>query len=109
MQQEHMSNEANQPASANATKPAKPPRRSRESRREESQARILDASLKLLVERGYDAFSLQDVGRMAACSHELVNHYFTNKDGLLNALAEHIVTGRTDLTTWRSKSAISQR
>lgn len=68
-------------------------RRTRAERREDSQSRILDASRKLLVERGYDAFSLQDVGRLAGCSHELINHYFGNKDGLLNALAEHIVNG----------------
>ena len=69
----------------------KPVRRTQAQRRETSQARILDASLKLLVERGYDRFSLQDVGRLAGCSYELVNHYFGNKDGLLTALAEHIV------------------
>ena len=66
-------------------------RRTQAQRREESQARILDASLNLLVERGYDRFSLQDVGSLAGCSYELVNHYFGNKDGLLTALAEHIV------------------
>jgi len=69
----------------------KPVRRTHAERRQDSQSRILDASLKLLVERGYDQFSLQDVGRLAGCSHELINHYFDNKDGLLSALAEHIM------------------
>jgi len=78
------------PGTMKSTK-EKPVRRSHAERRQDSQARILEASLKLLVERGYDQFSFQDVARLAGCSHELINHYFTNKDGLLNALAEHIV------------------
>ena len=86
-----MSTEAKQIPSTGEMKAVKPQRRSHEARREESRARILDASQKLLVEKGYEGFSLQDVGRMAGCSHELVNHYFVNKDGLLSALAEHIV------------------
>ena len=69
----------------------KPVRRTHAERRQDSQSRILAASLKLLVERGYDQFSLQDVGRFAGCSHELINHYFDNKDGLLSALADYIM------------------
>ena len=68
-----------------------PPKRTQMRRREESQARILDASIKLLVEYGYDRFSIQKVGRSAGCSYELVNHYFGNKEGLLVALAQHII------------------
>lgn len=69
----------------------KPQRRSQSQRREESKARILDAAIELLIENGFDRFSLQDIGKRAGCSHELVNFYFENKDGLLNALATHIV------------------
>ena len=92
---EPMSTEPKQRQKSGATKEvsSKPARRSRADRRQDSQARILDASLKLLVERGYDRFSLQDVGRLAGCSHELINHYFDNKDGLLAALADHILGG----------------
>lgn len=89
-----MSTEPKQGQKPRATKAVnKPARRSRAERREDSQSRILNASLKLLVERGYDGFSLQNVGRLAGCSHELINHYFGNKDGLLAALTEHIVGG----------------
>ena len=47
--------------------------------------------MQLLIEKGYDRFSLQDVGQQAKCSYELVNFYFGNKDGLLNALAKYII------------------
>ncbi|MEJ7935943.1 TetR/AcrR family transcriptional regulator [Sphingobium sp. AN558] len=69
----------------------KRPRRSQAQRREESRARILDAAMELVIENGFDRFSLQDIGKKANCSHELVNFYFVNKDGLLNALATHII------------------
>lgn len=69
----------------------KPLRRSQAQRREESRARILDAAMQLVIEHGFDRFSLQDIGKKAHCSHELVNFYFGNKDGLLNALATHII------------------
>ncbi|MEC3909501.1 TetR/AcrR family transcriptional regulator [Sphingobium sp. CR2-8] len=72
-----------------AVKPLK--RRTQEERRQESQARILEAAKELLVERGYDRFSLQHVGQAAGCSYELINHYFGNKDGLLQALAKNIL------------------
>jgi AcrR family transcriptional regulator len=69
----------------------KPKRRSQAERRDESQARILEAALDLLVEKGFDRFSLSDVGKRARCSHELANFYFESKDGLLRALAKHII------------------
>ncbi|MEC3909520.1 TetR/AcrR family transcriptional regulator [Sphingobium sp. CR2-8] len=69
----------------------KPPRRSQAQRRIESRSRILSAAMQLVIENGFDRFSLQDIGRKADCSHELVNFYFGNKDGLLNALAMHII------------------
>lgn len=74
----------------------KPPRRSQAERRDESQARILSAAILLLIEKGFDRFSLHDVGKRAKCSHELVNHYFGNKDGLLDAMATHIIGNISD-------------
>jgi len=71
--------------------PAKKQKRTQAQRRTASIQRILEASKELIGERGYDRFSLQDVGHLAGCSYELVNHYFGNKDGLLAAVADHIV------------------
>ena len=75
----HTLTEAKQVQKARTMKAvSKPARRSQAERRQDSQARIMDAAMKLLVERGYDRFSLQDVGRLTGCSHELINHYYGN-------------------------------
>ena len=74
----------------------KPPRRTQAERRDESKARILGATIDLLIEKGFDRFSLHDVGKRAKCSHELVNFYFGNKDGLLDAMATHIIGNLSD-------------
>jgi AcrR family transcriptional regulator len=67
-------------------------------RREESTRRILTASMKLLAQNGYDRFSLQDVGRHAGCSYELVNHYFGNKQGLISEMVKHIIASFENIT-----------
>jgi AcrR family transcriptional regulator len=67
-------------------------------RREESTRRILAASLQLLADNGYDRFSLQDVGRRARCSYELINHYFGNKQGLITAMVSHIIASFDNIT-----------
>jgi AcrR family transcriptional regulator len=72
------------------------PRRTQSQRRDESKARILTAAIELLIEKGFDRFSLQDVGKRANCSHELVNFYFGSKDGLLDAMATHIIANFSD-------------
>jgi AcrR family transcriptional regulator len=74
----------------------KPKQRSQAQRRDESQTRILEAALDLLIEKGFDRFSLSDVGKRAQCSHELANFYFESKDGLLKALAKHIIRNISD-------------
>lgn len=76
--------------------PMRPRKRSQAERREDSQARILAAANHLLIDKGFDRFSLHEVGRLAKCSHELVNFYFVNKDGLLKALAAHIIRNTSD-------------
>lgn len=69
------------------------PRRTQAERREEAEKRLLDASLRLLVERGYDRFALADVCELAGYSRGLAAHHFENKEGLLEALANYIVEG----------------
>jgi AcrR family transcriptional regulator len=71
-------------------------RRSQAQRREDSKARILAAAIDLVNEKGFDRFSLQDIGQAAKCSHELVNFYFGSKDGLLTELATHIIGNISD-------------
>ncbi|WP_337188141.1 TetR/AcrR family transcriptional regulator [Phenylobacterium sp.] len=72
-----------------ATKPA----RTQAERREEAERRILQAAIRLLVEKGYDRFSLAEVGDLAGYSRGLPGHYFGKKEDLLSQVAMFIVAG----------------
>lgn len=62
------------------------PRRRRSP--EEARRLILDATTRLLAERGPDAVGLKDVAAEAGVSHALVTHYFGTVDGLIDAALE---------------------
>lgn len=66
-------------------------RRSHAERRSEAERRILRAAVKILAERGFERFTLAEVGEAAGYSRGLPAHYFGSKDGLVTALATHIV------------------
>jgi AcrR family transcriptional regulator len=48
---------------------------------------LLDSALELILERGPAALSLREVARRAGVSHAAPAHHFTDKTGLLTALA----------------------
>ncbi|RBP50879.1 TetR/AcrR family transcriptional regulator [Arenicella xantha] len=60
------------------------PRRTQAQRTEMSDQRMLDATVKLIVERGPSATSLTDVGVLAGYSRGLASHRFGSKDNLFN-------------------------
>ena len=66
--------------------------RTQAERRDEAERRILEAAIRLLVERGYDRFSLADVGEVAGYSRGLPGHYFGRKEDLLSQVAMFIVS-----------------
>lgn len=66
-------------------------RRTQADRREEAEARLLDAAIRLVAEKGYDGFSLADVGEAAGFSRGLPAHYFGRKEELLSRVAHHVV------------------
>jgi len=59
------------------------------SGREQTRARILSAALKLLNEDGRDALTTRAVAELAGVQPPILYRLFVDKDGLLNALAEH--------------------
>jgi AcrR family transcriptional regulator len=65
--------------------------RTQSERREEAERRILEAAIRLVVDKGYDRFTLADVGAKAGYSRGLAAHYFGRKDELLAAVAQYIV------------------
>lgn len=66
-------------------------RRTQADRRELAETQLLNAALRIVAERGTGSMTLADVGEAAGYSRGLPAHYFTNKDGLVDALTEFLV------------------
>ena len=56
--------------------------------REGAQRAILDATEALLVEEGYDAFSMRKLAERCGYTPPTIYHYFGDKRGLIDALLE---------------------
>lgn len=66
-------------------------RRTQTERREEAEGKLLRAAIELLAARGYDGFTLAEVGEAAGYSRGLPAHYFGRKEELLAAAAQYVV------------------
>jgi AcrR family transcriptional regulator len=66
-------------------------RRSQAQRRDEAEQRLLEAAIRLVGERGLERITLAQVGEAAGYSRGLPAHYFGGKDGLIVALAGHVI------------------
>jgi len=64
------------------------------SQGKQTMAKLLDAGLQVLTERGYHAARVDDIVRMADTSHGTFYLYFANKEDLFRALATEWVTSR---------------
>jgi AcrR family transcriptional regulator len=65
-----------------------PSRRTQAERRAESESRLIQAAVELIVEQGLKNTSLADIGRRAGASHAAVNHRFGSKDELVERIIE---------------------
>jgi AcrR family transcriptional regulator len=72
----------------------KRPRRTQAERRARSEQRILDATIRLIAERGTVATTLGEVGLAAGYSRGLAAHLFGTKENLLIRAAQAIMTTR---------------
>ena len=70
-----------------------PKRRTQEERKAESERQIIRAALKLFAAQGYMRTTLNQIGQEAGYTGGLVSHRFGSKEGLLQAVVNHI-TGR---------------
>jgi AcrR family transcriptional regulator len=61
----------------------------KQKRSQESLERVLAASMELLEEEGFDAFTIQDVSRRADVSVGAIYARFGNKESLLRAVHRH--------------------
>jgi AcrR family transcriptional regulator len=64
-------------------------RRTQEQRRRETQSAILAASMDLLIEQGYAAFSASKVAARAGVSRGAQEHYYPKKIDLIAAATRH--------------------
>ena len=60
-------------------------------RREEAETKILHAAIRLIVRKGYDRFTLAEVGDLAGYSRGLPAHYFGKKEDLLLEVVRYII------------------
>ena len=84
---------------ARSSPPAVTPTDGRELRRQgrRTMAKLLDAGMRVLAERGYHAARVDDVVRLAKVSHGTFYLYFANKEDLFRALAVQCADEMTGL------------
>lgn len=71
-----------------------------------ARARIRDDALRLFAERGIDAVTMRDIAAAAGVSPALLVRHYGSKDGLVDAVDDHVVrTLETMLTTVTEQSA----
>lgn len=56
---------------------------------EKRKTHILNTAIAILIEEGYQAFSMTSVARRAGASKETLYKYFGNKQGFITAIIEH--------------------
>ena len=66
-------------------------RRPHAVRREEAEERMVKAAVNIVAERGLEYLTLAECGEAAGYSRGLAPHYFGSKEGLISAIANHIV------------------
>jgi AcrR family transcriptional regulator len=65
-----------------------PAERRRQRQRADARRAILDATEALLVEEGYDRFSMRKLAERCGYTAPTIYHYFADKRGLIDALVE---------------------
>jgi AcrR family transcriptional regulator len=66
-------------------------RRPHAVRREEAEERMVKAAVQIVASRGLESLTLAECGEAAGYSRGLAPHYFGSKEGLISAIANHIV------------------
>ncbi len=58
----------------------------------ETRERLLEVTLRLLAEQGYDGFGLREVAELAGTKTSSIYHFYGGKDELCRAAFEHFAT-----------------
>jgi AcrR family transcriptional regulator len=67
------------------------PSRTQAERRASSERRLLDATARVIAERGTSSVSFADIAKVAGCSHGLPGYLFGSKADLLLALVDDVL------------------
>lgn len=84
---------------------ARKERRTQEERRAETSARLLNASIELLLERGYSRFRIADAAALAGVSRGGQMYHFATKNDLINAAIEKVFESEANLARGRPSKA----
>jgi AcrR family transcriptional regulator len=76
------------PPSASPAAPGRKPRRTQAERRQEAEAKLIEAGLRLVASKGVAGMTLAEVGEAAGFSRGIVAHHFGSKSAFLQALVE---------------------
>jgi len=82
--------------------PPKAKRRTQEERSTETRRRLLQATIDLLVERGYPRLTVADIARRAGVSNGARVHHFPTKEDLVVAANEQLYGDAVALGTQRA-------
>ena len=77
-------------------------RRTQEERRAETQAKVLDATIRSLLEHGYARTTTRQVASLAGVSAGAMAHYYPRRADLVAAAIERLVEQRLD--AWRDSA-----
>jgi AcrR family transcriptional regulator len=91
--------------SASTRSGKRPVHRPQAQRRTEMQRRLLDAAIRLLIDRGYSEFRTADVARVAKVSRGAQLHHFRTKDALVVAALEDLYRSTTEASEKRLADA----
>ncbi|MBO0768130.1 MAG: TetR/AcrR family transcriptional regulator [Solirubrobacterales bacterium] len=69
-------------------------RRTQAQRRADTRASLLEAAAAVIVERGYQGASVEQISARAGCTKGALYDHFGSKEGLMRALLEHQYAAR---------------
>jgi AcrR family transcriptional regulator len=88
-----------------ASLPSNSKRRTQQQRSAETKRRLLEATIDLLIERGYARLTTDDIAKRAGVSNGGRVHHFRTKEELVVAANKELYANAVSLGTARSKSA----
>jgi AcrR family transcriptional regulator len=86
---------------------APPTRISQRDRRQAAERKLMDATVSILVERGYAATTTLEVQKQAGVSRGVLLHYFGSRGELISAAARHLYATKIGEVRLRATEALN--